>query len=139
MVSLCLPPLVGAQEIAGSNTATSAVAIATSSANQDTERQHAALHDGWWKFPDTTGFVNSEAGSALVFDQTASSSGQGTWTRGGKIMTIVGAALAGAGVIMMATYEEPTTPGTHIDWKLTGAIWTAGGAALAIIGLTRRR
>ncbi|MEW6366161.1 MAG: hypothetical protein AB1714_16160 [Acidobacteriota bacterium] len=61
------------------------------------------------------------------------------WTKGGKIMTVIGLAVAGAGAVMVATWDEPTEAGTHIDWQTTGYVWIGAGAVLAIIGLTRRR
>ena len=63
------------------------------------------------------------------------------WTKGGKIMTIIGLSCVAAGGIMM-TKQNQTISSTgstdlQINWKATGAIWIGGGAVLALIGLTR--
>jgi hypothetical protein len=65
------------------------------------------------------------------------------WSKGGKIMTIIGAGLIGAGtgaVIHGQNTQVACSNGTctEIAWKATGAIWMAGGAALVIVGATRR-
>jgi hypothetical protein len=64
------------------------------------------------------------------------------WSKGGKIMTIVGAGLIGAGtgaLIHGQNTQVACSNGTctEIAWKATGAIWMAGGAALVIVGVTR--
>lgn len=68
------------------------------------------------------------------------------WTRGGKVMTIIGASLVAAGAFMM-TRENSTISSScgssscrewQINWRWTGAGTAASGAALMIIGLTRR-
>jgi hypothetical protein len=63
------------------------------------------------------------------------------WSRAGKIMTVIGAGLAVAGGIMMTkqntTISSTSTTETQIDWKATGAGFIAGGAILAVVGLTR--
>ena len=62
------------------------------------------------------------------------------WTKGGKIMTVIGLAVAGAGVVMIATGGETDIgDNTAIDWRTTGYIWAGAGSVLAVIGLTRRR
>ena len=69
------------------------------------------------------------------------------WSKTGKILTIVGAGLIGAGAAAIVhgqnTRVACTSNGTvetceEIAWKATGAIWTGAGAALVIIGATRR-
>ena len=68
------------------------------------------------------------------------------WSKTGKILTIVGASLAGAGAAALAHGETTKvactsngTTGTCVDiaWRTTGAIWLGGGAALVIVGVTR--
>jgi hypothetical protein len=68
------------------------------------------------------------------------------WSKTGKILTIVGAGLAGAGAAALAHGETTQvactsngTSGTCVDiaWRTTGAIWLGGGAALVIVGVTR--
>jgi len=65
------------------------------------------------------------------------------WSKGGKIMTIIGAGLIGAGTAALIHGQDTQVAcnnGTCVDvaWKATGAIWMGGGAALVIIGATRR-
>jgi len=69
------------------------------------------------------------------------------WSKTGKILTIVGASLIGAGTAAIVHGQNTriacTSNGTvetctEIAWKATGAIWTGAGAALVIIGATRR-
>lgn len=69
------------------------------------------------------------------------------WSKVGKILTIVGAGLIGAGTAALIhgqnTQVACTSNGTvetctDIAWRATGAIWTGAGAALVIIGATRR-
>jgi len=68
------------------------------------------------------------------------------WTRGGKVMTFVGVGLIAAGAFMMtrsnSTISSSCGSGscseTQISWRWTGAGVAGGGAALVIIGLTRR-
>ena len=63
------------------------------------------------------------------------------WSKAGKILTFIGLGLAAAGGIMMTkkntTIATTSTTETQIDWKATGGGFIAGGAVLAIIGLTR--
>jgi hypothetical protein len=68
------------------------------------------------------------------------------WTKGGKIMTIIGAGLIAGGAVE-ATHKNTTlTSGcsgntcssVSVDWRDTGIITIGAGAALLIIGLTRR-
>ena len=64
------------------------------------------------------------------------------WTKGGKIMTIVGAGLIGAGtgaLIHGQNTQIACSSGTCADiaWRATGAVWMAGGAALVVVGVTR--
>jgi hypothetical protein len=64
------------------------------------------------------------------------------WSKGGKIMTFIGAGLIGAGtaaVIHGQNTQVACSNGTctEIVWRATGAIWMAGGAALVIVGVTR--
>lgn len=69
------------------------------------------------------------------------------WSKTGKILTIVGAGLIGAGTAAIVhgqnTRVACTSNGTvetcaSIAWRATGAIWAGGGAALVIVGATRR-
>lgn len=65
------------------------------------------------------------------------------WSKTGKILTIVGAGLIGAGtaaVVHGQNTQIACSNGTCTDiaWKATGAIWLGGGTALVIIGATRR-
>jgi hypothetical protein len=69
------------------------------------------------------------------------------WSKTGKILTIVGAGLIGAGTAALIhgqnTQVACTSNGTvetcaDIAWRATGAIWLGGGAALVIVGATRR-
>lgn len=64
------------------------------------------------------------------------------WTKGGKIMTIIGAGLIGAGTAALIhgqTTQVACSNGTCADiaWKATGAAWMGGGAVLVIVGVTR--
>jgi hypothetical protein len=68
------------------------------------------------------------------------------WSKTGKILTIVGASLAGAGAVALAHGETTQVActsngsgGTCVDiaWRTTGAIWLGAGAALVIVGVTR--
>ena len=63
------------------------------------------------------------------------------WSKAGKVMTVIGLGLAAAGGIMMTkqntTIASNGTTETQIDWKATGGGFIAGGAILAVIGLTR--
>jgi hypothetical protein len=65
------------------------------------------------------------------------------WTPGGKVMTIIGVGLIAAGAFMMTrdnqTIYSDDSGGVAINWKITGGITMGGGAALTILGLTRRR
>ncbi len=65
------------------------------------------------------------------------------WSKTGKILTIVGAGLIGAGtaaVVHGQNTQVACSNGvcTDIAWKATGAIWMGAGTALVIIGATRR-
>jgi hypothetical protein len=65
------------------------------------------------------------------------------WSKGGKVMTIIGAGLIGAGtgaLIHGQNTQIACSNGycTSVAWRATGAIWMAGGAALVIVGATRR-
>ena len=65
------------------------------------------------------------------------------WSKGGKVMTIIGAGLVGAGTAALIHGQNTQIACsngycTSIAWKATGAIWMAGGAALVIVGATRR-
>ena len=65
------------------------------------------------------------------------------WSKTGKILTFVGAGLVGAGAaaIVHGQNTRVACSGTtcvDVAWKATGAIWTGAGAALVIIGATRR-
>ncbi|MGO9087611.1 MAG: hypothetical protein ACLQBK_20530 [Candidatus Sulfotelmatobacter sp.] len=66
------------------------------------------------------------------------------WTKGGKIMTYIGAGLmaGGAGALAygLSNQNSANCIGTCIavDWKWTGVAWLAGGSVLTVIGLTRR-
>ncbi len=65
------------------------------------------------------------------------------WSKGGKIMTIIGAGLIGAGAAALIHGQNTQVACsngtcTEIAWKATGGIWMGGGAALVIVGATRR-
>jgi hypothetical protein len=65
------------------------------------------------------------------------------WSKGGKIMTIIGAGLIGAGTAALIHGQNTQVACsngtcTEIAWRATGAIWMSGGAALVIVGATRR-
>jgi hypothetical protein len=64
------------------------------------------------------------------------------WSKTGKILTIVGAGLIGAGAAALVHGQNTRVAcndGTCVDvaWRATGAVWAGGGAALVIVGLTR--
>lgn len=64
------------------------------------------------------------------------------WSKTGKILTIVGAGLIGAGTVALVhgqNTEVACSNGTcvNIAWRDTGAIWTGAGAVLVIVGVTR--
>jgi hypothetical protein len=64
------------------------------------------------------------------------------WSKKGKVLTIVGAGLIGAGAAAIVHGQNTTVSCSgntcaEIAWKATGAAWAAGGAALVIVGLTR--
>jgi len=68
------------------------------------------------------------------------------WTKGGKIMTFIGAGLLGGGTGALAyglSDENSYTCSSGgtcvaVDWKWTGVAWMATGATLTVIGVTRR-
>jgi hypothetical protein len=86
------------------------------------------------------------AGSGLAFgagNDAPSHTPHRHWSKTGKILTIVGAGLIGAGaaaVVHGQNTQIACSNGvcTDIAWKATGAIWMGGGTALVIIGATRR-
>lgn len=89
-------------------------------------------------------FSNSHATFATESDQPDTA---GTphrhWSKGGKIMTIIGAGLIGAGTAALIHGQNTQVACsngtcTEIAWRATGAIWMGGGAALVIVGATRR-
>ena len=64
------------------------------------------------------------------------------WSKTGKILTIVGAGLLGAGTVALVHGQNTQVAcnnGTCVDiaWRDTGAIWAGAGAALVIVGVTR--
>jgi hypothetical protein len=64
------------------------------------------------------------------------------WSKGGKIMTVIGAGLIGAGTAALIHGQNTQVACsngtcTEIAWRATGAIWMGGGAALVIVGVTR--
>jgi hypothetical protein len=64
------------------------------------------------------------------------------WSKTGKILTIVGAGLIGAGAAAIVHGQNTrvacsNTTCVDIAWRDTGIIWAAGGSALVIVGLTR--
>ncbi len=64
------------------------------------------------------------------------------WSKTGKILTIVGVGLIGAGAAALVHGQNTQVAcnnGTCVDlaWRATGAVWAGGGAALVIVGLTR--
>jgi hypothetical protein len=65
------------------------------------------------------------------------------WTQGGKIMTFIGIGLIGAGAFMMTRDNQTIASNGNtewqIQWRVTGGITAGAGAALMILGLTRRR
>jgi hypothetical protein len=65
------------------------------------------------------------------------------WSKAGKILTIVGAGLIGAGTVALVHGQNTQVAcnnGTCVDiaWRDTGAIWVGTGAVLVIVGATRR-
>lgn len=64
------------------------------------------------------------------------------WTPTGKVLTVVGVGLIAAGAFMMTRDNQTiATEGNtewQINWRITGGITMGGGAALTILGLTRR-
>jgi hypothetical protein len=84
----------------------------------------------------------------LAFDTQNDSPNQAAtphrrWSKGGKIMTVIGAGLIGAGTAALIHGQNTQVACsngtcTEIAWRATGAIWMAGGAALVIVGATRR-
>ncbi len=85
--------------------------------------------------------------TALAMGDDPSNSNQATaphrrWSKTGKILTIVGAGLIGAGTAALIhgqNTQVTCSNGRCVDiaWRDTGAIWTGAGAALVIIGVTR--
>jgi hypothetical protein len=68
------------------------------------------------------------------------------WSKTGKILTIVGVGLIGAGTAALVHGQDTRVvcasngaaeTCADIAWRATGAIWVGGGAALTIVGLTR--
>jgi len=64
------------------------------------------------------------------------------WSKTGKILTIVGAGLLGAGAVAIVhgqNIQVACNNGSCVDiaWRDTGAIWAGAGAALVIVGVTR--
>jgi hypothetical protein len=65
------------------------------------------------------------------------------WSKTGKILTIVGAGLIGGGAAAIVHGQNTRvacngTTCVDVAWRATGAVWTGAGAALVIIGATRR-
>jgi hypothetical protein len=65
------------------------------------------------------------------------------WSKTGKILTIVGVGLIGAGTAAIVHGQNTRVAcsnGTcvNVAWRATGAIWAGAGAALVIVGATRR-
>jgi len=68
------------------------------------------------------------------------------WTKGGKIMTYVGAGVmaGGAGALGYGLSNQNSLSCSSgstciaVDWKWTGVAWLGIGSALTVIGLTRR-
>jgi hypothetical protein len=65
------------------------------------------------------------------------------WSKTGKILTIVGGGLIVGGtaaVVHGQNTKVACSSGTctEIGWRATGAVWMASGAALVIVGVTRR-
>ncbi len=83
-------------------------------------------------------FSLPQAGQAPAKSQPQSKE----WTKPGKIMTIAGLGVVGAGAVMMtrsnSTVYSSGNQSLQINWKATGGITMGGGAVLALIGLTRR-
>ncbi len=133
--SLVVSPLTYAQESTATAPTASSVAPAPAMAP---ETAPAALASDWWKVPANS--RTTYPGNDAFFDPDQAT-GSRTWTKGGKVMTGIGLAMVGIGAIMMAkgsSEDEIGDSGLAIDWKVTGGLWIAGGAVLAIIGLTRR-
>ncbi len=65
------------------------------------------------------------------------------WSKTGKILTIVGVGLLGAGTAAIVHGQNTRVACSNgtcvsIAWRDTGAIWAGAGAALVIVGATRR-
>ena len=65
------------------------------------------------------------------------------WSKTGKILTIVGGGLIAGGAAALVHGQNTKVACssgtcTEIAWRATGAVWMASGAALVIVGLTRR-
>lgn len=87
----------------------------------------------------------------VAFDSGTSSSDRPAprrhWSKTGKILTIVGGGLIGAGAGAFVYGQNNPHAGcsssgiisncTSVVWKATGGIWMGAGAALVIVGLTR--
>lgn len=90
------------------------------------------------------------ATNASLGQDSASSASQPShqkhWTKGGKIMTFIGAGMmaGGAGALGYGLSNENSyscSAGNTciaVDWKWTGVAWLAAGGTLTAIGLTRR-
>jgi hypothetical protein len=143
--SLIFMPAMYAQEMAGNDSVAQIAAPASVPASPP-----ISLASIRWKMPTYDSSVSSKNFSASIAthsflapaSQSQATAPQKTWTKGGKIMTIIGLALVGTGAVMM-TQEVPDSemePGRYyVRWKRVGGITMAGGAALTIIGLTRRQ
>jgi hypothetical protein len=59
------------------------------------------------------------------------------WTRGGKVMTFVGAGVAAVGTVLLVHGASNQQQMFAKDEEWTGAGMLAGGSVLAIVGLTR--
>lgn len=64
------------------------------------------------------------------------------WTKAGKILTIVGAGLLGAGTVALVhgqNTQVACSNGSCVDiaWRDTGAVWAGACAVLVIVGVTR--
>jgi hypothetical protein len=68
------------------------------------------------------------------------------WSTKGKVLTVVGAALAVSGAVMMTKGKQTVSLGcsstscseAEINWKAAGGITLGAGALLTVLGLTRR-
>jgi hypothetical protein len=94
-----------------------------------------SLHYGVLSDSSTWGFSGHQQTPAV---QPKKASTSKSWPQRGKVMTIIGLGVVGAGAILMPQRDRPGSNEFVIDNTATGAIFITADGVLAAVGLTRR-